>query len=78
MVFTGEIGETSFLGETDSAFVLLGDGDLSLSELFNIFLVLGFVFVVAGLISSDLPSGFVRIISKRSSSVICLMPKLLA
>lgn len=76
-VFTGEIG-AFFSCEIDSAFVLFGDGDLSLSDLFDIFVTFGFALVVAGLISSDLPSGLVRIISKRSPSDICLMPKLLA
>lgn len=75
-VFIGEDGGVIFLGELNDAFTLCGDGDLSLSDLFNIFFTFDFVFV--GLIASALPCGLVRIISRRSSSNICLMPKLLA
>lgn len=76
-VFIGEDGGVFiFLGEPNDAFTLFGDGDLSLWDLFNIFFTFDFVFV--GLIASVLPCGLVRIISRRSSSNICLMPKLLA
>lgn len=76
-IFTGEDGGVFiFLDEFNDAFILLGDGDLSLSDLFNILFVFDFAFV--GLTFSTLPFGLVRIISKRSSSDICFMPKLLA
>jgi len=78
LVFIGEDGGVFiFLGESNNAFALFGDGNLSLSDLFNIFFVFDF-FVTVGLISAALPSGLVRIISRRSSSDICLIPKLLA
>jgi len=75
-VFTIEGGGVFiFSDEVNDVSVLDGDNDLSLSDLFDIF----FAFrLPAGLISSTLPSGLVRIISRRSSSDICLMPKLLA
>jgi len=64
-----------FSGEVNNISDLDGDNDLSLSNLFDIF----FAFrLAAGLISSTLPSGLVRIISRRSSSDICLIAKLLA
>lgn len=58
--------------------VSCGDSDLSLSDLFNIFFAFGLALVAAGLTSAVLPSGLVRIISRRSSSDICLIPELLA
>jgi hypothetical protein len=64
-----------FSGEVNDVSVLDGDSVLLLSDLFDIF----FTFrLAAGLISSTLPFGFVRIISRRPSSDICLIPKLLA
>lgn len=77
-VFTVEIGEASFLDVTGNVFVLFGDGDLLLPDSFDIFFTFDFALAVVSLISSALPSGLVRIISKRSFSDICLMPKLRA
>lgn len=78
LVFTGKDGGAFiFSGEFDKAFALLGDGNSSLSDLLNIFFTFDLAFV--GLILVALPSGrLVRIISRKSSSFICSMPKLLA
>lgn len=74
LVFTGENGGVfTFLGESNNAFVLFGDS--SLSNLLNIFFT--YDFALTGLMSA-LPSGLMRIISRRSSSDICLIPKPLA
>lgn len=82
-VFTGEHGGIFTFSERShksvgADFSCFDNGNLSSSNLFNIFFAFDFAFVINGLTSSALPSGLVRIISKRSSSDICLIPKLLA
>lgn len=80
-IFIGEHGGVFTFSERSCEpvgvdFALFGDGDLSSSNLFNNFF--DFAFVICGLTSLTLPSGLVRINSRRSSSDICLTPKLLA